>query len=416
MERAVLIGISKPGTPEKEIEYEWVEFTELARTAGALEMGRISQSRETPDPALFFGAGKAELLKETVRENTADLVISRQELSAVQVRNLEDLTGVRVIDRTDLILDIFAGRAQTKEGKLQVELAQLNYILPRLGNTGFKFSRLGGGIGTRGPGETKLEVDRRRVKKRISALRRELTEVETRRMVQRRRREKNEVITISLVGYTNAGKSTLFNRLTESSVSAEGRLFDTLDPVMRQVRLPNNRQVVFLDTVGFISNLPPRLVAAFKATLEETVRSTICLHVMDGGVPDLTGQYGAVRRILENLRIPAQKTINVLNKIDLLDSENTRQRLAKEWAAVPVSARTGQGIDALIGVIVENISCSLKTCRIFLPFSEAGLLNFLHQNGLVLEELFTEDGVKIKVQLDQTLIRKYQRFLIGEGI
>ena len=247
-ERAIFLGITPPQTAEVELNYQWAEFIELAATAGAEEAGRVVQSRKDPDPAYFLGSGKAASLAEMVRETAADLVISLQELSPVQVRNLMELTGVRVIDRTNLILDIFAQRAQTKEGKLQVELAQLNYALPRLGLAGKQLSRLGGGIGTRGPGETKLEIDRRQVRQRIQDLRRQLVKVGAERQIQRQLREKQQVPTIALVGYTNAGKSTLFNRLTNANTSAANRLFDTLDPLSRQFDLPNKQHVICLDT------------------------------------------------------------------------------------------------------------------------------------------------------------------------
>jgi GTP-binding protein HflX len=300
-----------------------------------------------------------------VREKGADLVISIQELTPVQVRNLEDITGVRVIDRTDLILDIFAGRAHTKEGKLQVELAQLNYILPRQGGR-TQFSRLGGGIGTRGPGETKLEIDKQRIKRRITNLQRQLAEVEKHRGIQRHLREKNQIATISLIGYTNAGKSTLFNRITGSVVSAQNRLFDTLDPVSRRIKLPGGqaggREVIILDTVGFISNLPHQLVAAFRATLEETVRSTLLLHVMDASAPYLGRHFTAVQSILQELKINTKDMVNVLNKADLVQN-NPVNRLAKEWSGIPISAKNGTGIAELLAeldrriLLAEGSSC-----------------------------------------------------------
>jgi GTPase len=411
VEKCILIGINEPGEITREIEYDWTEFSELARAAGAEEVGKVAQARANPDHALFIGTGKAEELAQLVRQTSANLVISLQELSPVQVRNLEDITGVRVIDRTNLILDIFADRAQTREGKLQVELAQLNYLLPRIGDSGIHFSRLGGGIGTRGPGETKLEVDRRRVKKKISDLRRELAEVETHRKVQRHQREKNGIPTIAMVGYTNAGKSTLFNRLAESTVSAEGRLFDTLDPVSRQVVLPNHKQVIMLDTVGFINHLPHQLVAAFKATLEETVRATICLHVMDAAAPNLPQQFAAVRAVLEQLKIQTKDTINVLNKIDLIGPDISIPRLAREWSAVPISAMLGEGLEELVAQIQKNLSLNVRVYQMLLPFSEAGLLDLLHRRSLVLEEVYTGEGVKLKVEMDVSLAEKYQRFM-----
>jgi GTPase len=357
-EQVVLIGIGEL-RPDSITEYYWVEFTELAKAAGAIEIGRVIQSRDKPDPAFFIGSGKARLLAELVREKGVDLVISIQELSPVQVRNLEEITGVRVIDRTDLILDIFAGRAHTKEGKLQVELAQLNYILPRLGGR-TQFSRLGGGIGTRGPGETKLEIDKRRIKRRITDLRRQLMEVEKHRSIQRHLREKNQIATVSLIGYTNAGKSTLFNRMTGSEVPARNRLFDTLDPVSRRIRLPGGREVIILDTVGFVSNLPHQLVAAFKATLEETVRSKLLLHVMDASVPYLGQHFAAVQNVLQELKINTKDMINVLNKVDLVQNNNLIQHLVKEWSGIPISAKNGTGIAELLVELDRRQDLSAK--------------------------------------------------------
>ncbi len=410
LEKAVLIGIN---TAKNDNAYFWDEFEELVRTAGAEVAAKMVQSREHPDPALYLGTGKVEELALLVKELDSDLIISAQELTPVQVRNLTDQTGVKVIDRTGLILDIFAQRAWTGEGKLQVELAQLNYLLPRLSNSGFNFSRLGGGIGTRGPGETKLEVDRRRIRKRISDLKQELHQVETHRMVQRQLREKHQVPTIALVGYTNAGKSTLFNRLTDSAVPANRRLFDTLDTISRLVKLPNNQEVLILDTVGFISDLPHQLVAAFKATLEETVRATILLQVMDSSSPYLNEQYTAVRSVLGELKIEAKETIQVLNKIDLLDSPHTIERLAKEWSAIPVSAKDNLGLDDLVNEIQKKLSADLQICRMLLPFSEAGLLDFLHRKCRIIKQEFTAEGIQLLVELETPLARKYERFLVS---
>lgn len=412
-EKAILIGITNPALKSQTAGF-WAELAELTCSAGGDVVGRVVQPRENPDPALFIGSGKVEELAGLVREEAADIVIAAQELSPVQARNLTDLTGVKVIDRTGLILDIFAQRAHTREGKLQVELAQLNYLLPRLSNSGFHFSRLGGGIGTRGPGETKLEVDRRRIRRRIGDLQRELSAAELHRKVQRQLREKNRIPTVALVGYTNAGKSTLFNKLTAAAVSARGRLFDTLDPVSRLVRLPDNRRIIILDTVGFISDLPHQLVAAFKATLEETVRSSILLQVMDASSPDLAEQYLAVRKVLAELKIETKETINVLNKIDLLDSPNTTRRLVQEWSAIPVSAKYDPSVEQLIAEIQNRLAAKITTCRLLLPFSEGGLLDLLHRKSRILEEVFTEEGINLLVEMEPSLAGKYRRFFIRE--
>ncbi len=413
-EKAVLIGIANSEWTERESEYEWSEFTELVRTAGADVVARVTQARETPDPALFFGSGKAAFVAEQVKAFEADLVISLQELSPVQARNLSEQTGVKVIDRTNLILDIFAQRAQSREGKLQVELAQLNYALPRLGGAGLVMSRQGGGIGTRGPGETKLEADRRAVRQRLADLRRELAEVQQNRSVQRHLREKNEIPTVAMVGYTNAGKSTLFNRLTQAETSAQNRLFDTLDPLSRQVNLPNNQSVILLDTVGFISKLPHQLVAAFKATLEETVKATLILHVMDAGAPDLTRRFAAVQQVLRELAVASKETLMVLNKADQLDSPHTINRLAGDWAGIPVSALTGMGIGELFAAIQQRLAAGMGKFRFLIPFSEAGLVELFHRQCRVLEEEYTESGVILRVEMERSFAHKYRRFLKDE--
>ncbi len=411
-EQAILIGINGFRYSGVDFEFVWSEFIELAKAAGAKPTAQVIQIRSNPDPAFFLGSGKAEELSKLVRESSADLIVSLQELSPVQVRNLEDLTGVRVLDRTDLILDIFAQRAKTKEGKLQVELAQLNYILPRLsGGLGRDLSRLGGGIGTRGPGETKLEVDRRRVRQRIADLRKELKRVELHRKIQRHRREKNAIPTVSLVGYTNAGKSTLFNRLTNAGVSAEGRLFDTLDPVSRCIQISDRDEIILLDTVGFIRDLPHQLVAAFKGTLEETVRSTLLVQVLDGGSPEIMDQYLSVQKVLTELNILNKEIITVLNKCDLIEPGPVLERYTKEWSAIAVSALTGIGIDDLLVEIKNKLGKTVQTYRLLIPYTNAGLLDSLHRKASILEETFTEDGIKLLVEMEQSFIHQYQEYL-----
>lgn len=407
-EKAILIGI------ESIDDFKWAEFRELVRAAGAEEVGKVIQVRERPDPAYFIGSGKAAYLAELVRETHADLIISIESLSPVQIRNLEKLTGVRVIDRTDLILDIFAQRAMTKEGKLQVELAQLSYLLPRIGGVFGAESRSGGGIGTRGPGETKLEINRRHIRNRLSELRQELAEVEKNRAVQRQRREKNGIPSIALVGYTNAGKSTLFNRLTESGVSAQNRLFDTLDPVTRKIKILNNQEAVLLDTVGFVSDLPHQLVAAFKATLEETVRATLLIHVMDVSNPELLKHYQAVQTVLSELNIETKSMMNVLNKIDQVEVGINLNRLVNEWSAIPISARTGAGIEELIAQIRLFFEPKVKNCSFHLPYSKAGLLERIHQKGKVKSVDYTDSGIIITAEMDELLLPAFRNLIIEE--
>lgn len=411
-EQAILIGIQEQA-PDCKTEYDWAEFVELAGTAGAVEVGRIIQPRDHPDPSTFLGSGKAHYLAELVREKTADLVISLQELTPVQIRNLEDITQVRVLDRTDLILDIFAGRARTKEGKLQIELAQLKTILPRISGSGNQYSRLGGGIGTRGPGETKLETNKRQIRRRIADLQKELAEVVKHRSIQRHRREKNDIATVALIGYTNAGKSTLFNRLTESVVSAQDRLFDTLDPVSRRLKLPGGLEIIMIDTVGFIRNLPHQLIAAFKATLEETIRATLLLHVMDASTPGpyLEQQYSAVISVLKELRIDTKDMLNILNKIDLIDSGNTIHRMAHEWSALPISAIHGTGIDGFMAALENLLRPITGNYRIVLPYTEAGLLDLLHHKTRVLEENYTTEGIGLLIECDAQLVTKFEKYI-----
>jgi GTP-binding protein HflX len=406
-ERAVLIGLNAAPA-------DWAEFVELVRTVGAIEVGRVIQPRSDPDPGFYLGSGKAEFLKALVKEQAADLIIAIDELTPAQINHLTDLSGIKVIDRTDLILDIFANRAYSKEGKLQVELAQLTYILPRLTGAGTSFSRLGGGIGTRGPGETKLEVNRRRVRRRITDLKKQLVEVEKHRALQRKQREKREIPIVSLIGYTNAGKSTLFNLLTLSETSAQNRLFDTLDPLSRFMKLPNGQGIILLDTVGFIKKLPHQLVAAFKSTLEETIRASLLLHVMDAGDPDLETHFVAVYDVLRELGIGNKELIPVLNKTDLVDSSNTVNRLAKEWSAVAISAQTGAGIEALIALIEKKISQRAAVYQVTLPYSEAGVLNILHQQTKILEENYTPDGIILRVESDIVIAQKYQNYFSRE--
>lgn len=415
LERTILVGISFAGSNRDQTEYTWHEFSELARTAGSEVVGRIVQERKSPDPAFFIGSGKVMWLADEVRRLEADLIITLQELTPSQVRNLEEKTGVRVIDRTDLILDIFANRARTREGKLQVELAQLNYLLPRLGGSASRLSRLGGGIGTRGPGESKLETDRRRVRRRIVELRRQLLEVENRRMVQRHRREKQQIPTVALIGYTNAGKSTLFNLLTAAAVPAADRLFETLDPISRRVCPPGGKEFILMDTVGFISDLPHQLVAAFKATLEETTRATLLLQVMDATAPNLAGQAEAVRTVLEELGIDTKERLNLLNKIDLVEPAPTIRRTAKEWDALPISARTGAGVEQLLADISGKLATTTAIYRVEIPFGEAALVDQIHRQSRVLEEIFTPDGISLRVETEPALADKYQRYFSREG-
>jgi GTP-binding protein HflX len=320
-----------------------------------------------------------------------------------------------VVDRTDVILDIFARRARSREGKLQVELAQLSYELPRLSQSRTpSLSRLGGGIGTRGPGETKLEKDRRRVRHRIAVIRRELTETERHRQTQRQQREKEQIPTVALVGYTNAGKSTLFNHLTAAGVAAEDRLFATLDPVARRLKLPGNTEIILLDTVGFVSDLPHQLVAAFRATLEETVRASILLKLLDATSPCLQRQFTAIQAVLSELGIPEKPALTVLNKCDRLDSGHTIARLAKEWDALPVSALTGSGIPELLQEVERRVNPPRLEGEFRLPFAKAGLVEEMRRAGRIIHQEYTPDGISIRAELDEAVFTRYRAFLKPE--
>ncbi len=361
VERAMIVGLAFGSRRRDAVESSLEELAGLAVTAGATVVHRSIQARRTPDPAFFLGRGKADILARACAEAEVQLVIFDDELSPGQLRNLEGRLGRRVIDRTDLILDIFASRARTREGRLQVELAQLRYLLPRLTGLGTTLSRLGAGIGTRGPGETKLESDRRRIRFRISRLTRELEAVRQRRSRSRDRRHKGLVPTVALVGYTNAGKTSLFNLLTGSQAVASTALFATLDPLVRPVRLPDRRTVLVSDTVGFIDRLPHTLVAAFRATLEELAGADLLLHVVDASHPDRERRMDVVIRVLEDDEVGAAELPRVLvfNKCDRVD-EVDRQRLARRYpAALFVSARTGAGRDEMITVVTRAVEMEI---------------------------------------------------------
>jgi GTP-binding protein HflX len=319
---------------------------------------------------------------------------------------------VKVVDRTGLILDIFAQRAGTREAKLQVELAQLAYLLPRQGGRGVELSRLGGGIGTRGPGETKLEADRRRIRRRMVELRRELEDVKAQRQLMRRPRSKALVATVSLVGYTNAGKSSIFNALTDAGVLVEDKLFATLDPTLRRMELPGHREAVLTDTVGFIRKLPHQLVAAFRATLEEVVQADLLLHVLDGAAPGLDERRAAVQSVLNELGVGDHPVLPVLNKVDLLDAAELAALRRAIPEAVPVSALTGEGLDALKQTVADFFASRRRLCRLFLPLSAAGLLSRLYNQGVVISRDDREDGVEIVAELDAVEAERVKEYWI----
>lgn len=398
-ELAVLVGVRLPGDDEWQIEESLKELNSLADTAGARVVGEFMQNRQRPDVATFIGKGKVEELAEYCQQVGANLVISDRELSPAQSRNLEEKLGVKVIDRTQLILDIFAGRAQTKEGRLQVELAQLKYMLPRLIGQGLKLSRLGGGIGTRGPGETKLETDRRRIRKRISDLERELREVQRHRALLRKDRKDEPFPLVSLVGYTNAGKSTLLKALTGAEVLIENKLFATLDPTTRRVLLPNNDTVLLTDTVGFIQNLPHHLVAAFRATLEEVVEADLLLHVVDASHLNHERHINAVQEVLKQLGAQDKPMIIVFNKIDeVMDLQSISHT---DIPAVNISALSGEGIEELLQMVASMLKQRYTVIKLTIPYHKSNLVSLLHQKGKVVQEKYQEDGIEVEVEISR---------------
>ncbi len=378
------------------------ELAGLAETAGALVITRVLQNRQKPDPATYIGSGKAEELSLTCQALEIDLAIFDDELTGAQKRNLENALGVRVIDRTALILDIFAQHAQSAEGKLQVELAQMKYRLPRLTGQGTELSRLGGGIGTRGPGETQLEVDRRRIRKRIDDLEHDLKEIKQRRDLRRARREKQGQTVVALVGYTNAGKSTLLNALSGSDVLVEDKLFATLDPVMRNVDLPENRSCLLVDTVGFIRKLPHPLVQAFRSTLEEAIYADLLIVVSDLSSPNYAQQRDTVFEVLNDLGATDRPILEVLNKADRVKADT----VVEPADAILISARDGTGLETLKAEIARRIAAMRHRAELVIPYSKGNLLSMIHSSGQVLSEEYLAEGTKVDCLLDMTLYQK----------
>lgn len=401
-ERAILVGL------ENSEPYDTLaELGELAKTAGARVVGKFTQKKAGADNATYIGSGKAEELSLKGSELGVELFIFDDELTAVQARNLEEILGARVIDRTALILDIFAQRATSHEGKLQVELAQQKYRLPRLLGQGNVLSRLGGGIGTRGPGEKKLEIDRRRIKRRIFELSEELGEIEKQRSLRRSRREKNSTPVVALVGYTNAGKSTLLNVLTNASVLAEDMLFATLDPVVRQAELPGGTEILLSDTVGFINKLPHDLVEAFRSTLEEAANADLILHVVDRSSSYYESQMAVVDDVLAKLGAADIPRINVYNKCDL-----TEQRTPKD--GVFISAANGTGIGELLFEIERSVNSGRLEVELVVPYDRYEAMSVVRSEGRILSEDHQGDGTHLKIQIDEAALWRLKRML-GEG-
>ena len=404
VEKAILVSAD---VGEYDVEESVSELSELAKTAGAEEVSRVIQKRDAYCAATVIGEGKLAEVKELCQKLNATLLIFDCELTASQIRNIEEETDVRVIDRTMLILDIFAARAVSREGKLQVELAQLKYRLPRLMGIGASLSRLGGGIGTRGPGETQLETDRRHIRRRIDKLSAELRDLEERRGYSRTRRKKDNVQVGAIVGYTNAGKSTLFNLLTNAGVLSEDKLFATLDPTSRAIELPDGRSLLLVDTVGLIRRLPHHLVEAFKSTLEEAACADLIIHVCDASDSNAAEKADVTLKTLAELGASEIPVVTVLNKCDKI-TEN----IPTDDKTVKISALNNQGIDELLDALARNLPQTAKRMTLLLPYDKAGLSAQIRERGKVFSEEFTENGVKLDALVDISLIKQAEQFSI----
>ncbi|HIV22656.1 MAG TPA: GTPase HflX [Candidatus Merdiplasma excrementigallinarum] len=399
-ERVILLGVSLQDDRETRESLE--ELEELAKTAGAVTVGMEIQNREAPHPGTYIGKGKIQEVKEKILETDATGVICDDELSPAQMRNLEQELECKVMDRTLLILDIFASRAATSEGKIQVELAQLQYRLSRLAGLGKSLSRLGGGIGTRGPGEKKLEMDRRLIKNRIAQLRRELQEVKRHRELIRERRKKNAVPVAAIVGYTNAGKSTLLNRLTQAGVLEEDKLFATLDPTTRGLKLEGGQEILFTDTVGFIRKLPHHLVEAFQSTLEEARYADLILHVVDVSNPQMEKQMAVVYDTLRRLEVTGKKVITLFNKQDKLEAP-VRIRDRQADYTLNISARTGEGLEELKDLLEEILTENQILIERLYDYGQAGKIQLIRKFGQLLEEEYREEGIYVKAYVPREI-------------
>lgn len=389
------------------------ELRQLAETAGAIANDKSVQKRPKPDPSFYIGKGKVQELALLIQEKHLDVCIFDDELSPAQQRNLEQALGVRIIARTGLILDIFAQRARTNDGKLQVELAQLKYLLPRINGKGIALSRIGGGIGTRGPGETKLEVDKRRIRERIYFIETQIKKLKSVRILHRKNRNKNNILTVSLIGYTNAGKSTLLNVLTNSDIYAKDQLFATLDPTTRKLVLPHKQEVVLTDTVGFIQRLPHQLVNAFQSTLEEITESDLLLHVIDVSHVLYKEQSDAVYKVLAELKASDKKILTVFNKIDKVpNNESLLEELNKVENSVCISAKKGVGLDELLSLIESNLAINSLNVELLIPYEETIKAAKLHQMANVINEEYTPEGIKIRVIIFSELLEKYKQYIV----
>ena len=404
-QRALLVSLD---TGEYDAQASLDELFELAHSAGAETVASMMQKRDKPETATCVGTGRLKEIADFCKNEEIDLLIFDRELSPTQIRNIESETDVRVIDRTMLILDIFALRARSREGKLQVEFAQLQYILPRLTGKGAEMSRLGGGIGTRGPGETKLETDKRHIRRRMETIKEQITAIEKHRGQIRRRREKIGVITVAIVGYTNAGKSTLMNYLTDAGVLVQDKLFATLDPTSRALKLPSGVTVLLTDTVGLVRRLPHHLVNAFKSTLEEAAQADIILNVCDASSEEAQAHLKVTRELLDDLGCADRPVIPVLNKCDLV---NGLEDIPMIGNAVRISAKNGKGIDKLLQAIEDHLPVKIKKVLLLLPFSKAGLVAEIREKGTLLSEEYKEQGIAVTALLDAQMLSRVQAYI-----
>ncbi len=419
LERVVLVGVWTSGTV-RDAENSLAELAALAETAGALVLDGVIQRRNKPDPATYIGSGKAEELRDIVIESGADTVVCDGELSPGQLIHLEDVVKVKVVDRTALILDIFAQHAKSREGKAQVSLAQMQYMLPRLRGWGQSLSRQmggggsgssGGGMATRGPGETKIETDRRRIREKMAKMRREIAEMKTGRDIKRQERRRHKVPSVAIAGYTNAGKSSLLNRLTGAGVLVENALFATLDPTVRRAETPSGRLYTLADTVGFVRHLPHHLVEAFRSTMEEVGDADLILHVVDGSHPTPEEQLAAVREVIRDVGAVDVPEIVVINKADMADPLVVQRLLRMERRAMAVSARSGLGIDELLAVIDEELPRPQVEIEVLLPYTHGKLVARTHVEGEVLSEEHTPEGTLLKARVHEELAAELRRFI-----